>query len=154
MGKVQSIHLADKESAPVHAVEEARAHAGKGLEGDRYYSMTGTFKKMEPKRQVTFIEAEAFDALLRDYDIAMEPGEARRNIVTRGVALNHLVGREFTVGEVRLRGLKLCEPCSHMEKLAGKPVREPLKHRGGLRAEILTSGRIKVGDVVDVADHA
>lgn len=154
MGEVQSIHVADRESAPVRAVEEVTAHAGRGLEGDRYHSMTGTFKKMEPKRQVTLIEAEAFDALLRDYDIDMEPGEARRNIVTRGVALNHLVGREFTVGEVRMRGLKLCEPCSHMEKLAGKPVRDPLKHRGGLRAEILTSGKIKVGDVVDVPGHA
>lgn len=154
MGTIQSIHLADEESAPVHAVEEVMAHAGRGLEGDRYFSMTGTFKKLEPKRQVTLIEAEAFDALARDYHIEMEPGQARRNLVTRGVALNHLVGREFTVGEVRLRGLKLCEPCSHMEKLAGKPVREPLKHRGGLRAEILTSGTIRVGDTVAAPDHA
>jgi MOSC domain-containing protein YiiM len=154
MGTVESIHLADRASAPVHGVDEVAAHAGLGLAGDRYFTMTGTFKKSEPKRQVTLIEAEAFDALVRDYDIEMDPGDARRNIVTRGVALNHLVGREFSVGEVRLRGLKLCEPCSHMEKLAGKPVREPLRHRGGLRAEILTSGTIKVGDVVSVSDHA
>ena len=77
---------------------------------------------------------------------------SRRNVLTCGVALNHLVGREFCIGEVRLRGLKLCEPCSHLEKVTAKKVIAALRHRGGLRAEILVSGAIRVGDVIAETD--
>jgi len=75
-------------------------------------------------------------------------GEARRNVVTRDVPLNHLVGREFMLGEVRVRGIRLCEPCSHLQALVGLPVIKALRHRGGLRAQILTRGMIRVGDPV------
>lgn len=129
---------------------EVRAVPGRGLEGDRYFSKTGTYSRHEgADRQITLIEVEALEALERDYRIALEPGESRRNVATRGVAVNHLVGRRFRIGEVRLRGLRLCEPCSHMERLSGKPVRSGLVHRGGLRAEILTEGVIRVGDPVE-----
>ncbi|MGH7478341.1 MAG: MOSC domain-containing protein [Candidatus Methylomirabilales bacterium] len=131
------------------SVKEVRAIPGKGLEGDRYFTQTGTYsKKPRPNREVTLIEVEAIEALAREYKIALEPGAARRNIVTRGVPLNHLVGREFRVGDVTVRGLRLCEPCAHLERLSHSGVREALIHRGGLRAQILTDGTIRVGDSI------
>lgn len=131
------------------SVKEVHAIPGKGLEGDRYFTQTGTYsKKPRPDREVTLIEVEAIEALAREYKIALEPGAARRNIVTRGVPLNHLVGREFRVGDVTVRGLRLCEPCAHLERLSHSGVREALIHRGGLRAQILTDGTIRVGDSI------
>ena len=104
--------------------------------------------KPSPKREITLIELEAIEALQRDYNIAIEPREARRNIVTRGVALNHLVGKEFSVGDVKLRGIELCEPCSHLEGLTKPGVMRGLTHRGGLRAQILSEGTIRVCDAI------
>ena len=130
-------------------VEQVQAVAAKGLEGDRYFLGLGTFWKPKPDYEVTLIEIEALEALERDYGVALLPAETRRNIVTRGVALNHLVGREFQVGEAILRGLRLCEPCAHLERLTQRNVIPGLIHRGGLRAQILIGGTIKVGDRVE-----
>jgi MOSC domain-containing protein YiiM len=116
------------------------------LEGDRYALRLGTFFKPEPAFELTLIEAEAIEALQRDYHVELAPGEARRNLVTRNVALNHLVGREFHIGQVKIRGIRLCEPCSHLQRLTGREVIKGLLHRGGLRAQILTQGAIHVGD--------
>jgi len=150
MGRVESIHIATTAEAAMRSVAEIGATAGVGLEGDRYANLTGSFSsKPKPGRQVTLIEAEALEALERELGLVLAPGETRRNLVTRGVALNHLVGREFTVGEVRLRGHELCEPCNDLARMTGKPQILPgLIHRGGLRAEILGSGVIRVGDSV------
>jgi MOSC domain-containing protein YiiM len=148
-GSVVSIHITYKAKEKMTSVKEIKAVAGKGLEGDRYFKKIGTFSdNPKPERQITLIEIEAIEALNRDYKIELAPGESRRNIVTSGVPLNHLVGREFKVGEVTLRGIRLCEPCSHLEKLTYKNVKHGLAHRGGLRAEILTDGIIKVGDII------
>ena len=148
-GAIVSIHIAPSAAEPMVSVERVRAVAGRGLEGDRYFNHTGTYsKKPRPDREVTLIEVEAIEALAREYKIALEPGAARRNIVTRGVPLNHLVGREFRVGDVTVRGLRLCEPCAHLERLSHSGVREALIHRGGLRAQILTDGTIRVGDSI------
>jgi MOSC domain-containing protein YiiM len=95
------------------------------------------------------IEIEAIEGLKRDYEIQLDPGQARRNIVTRNVALNHLVEQEFRIGDVVLRGTRLCEPCAHMEKLTRKGAMRGLIHRGGLRAEVVKGGAIRVGDVVE-----
>lgn len=97
---------------------------------------------------MALIEIEAIHALRRDAGIEIEPGESRRNIVTRGVPLNHLVGREFRVGKAVLRGVKLREPCEHVEGLTKRGVMHGLVHRGGLRAQVLTEGVIRVGDPV------
>ena len=148
-GVVVSIHIAAAGSAPMTAVSEVHAVPGRGLEGDRYFMRTGTYSaKPGPFREVTLIEIEALEALERDYRIELEPGNARRNIITRGIALNHLVGREFQVGPITLRGIRLCEPCAHLEGLTREGVRNALLHRGGLRAQILTDGTIRVGDNV------
>jgi MOSC domain-containing protein YiiM len=96
------------------------------------------------------IESEALEALKRDYDIEVEAVQARRNIVTRGVALNHLVGREFTIGEARLRGMRLCDPCAYLESLSARGVLRGLIHRGGLRADVVLGGTIRIGDAITV----
>lgn len=152
-GRVVSIHIAPKGGAPTRSVDSVRAVVGKGLEGDRYFAFSGTFsKKGGPEREVTLIESEAVEAAARDLDLKVDAGAIRRNLVTRGVALNHLVGREFRVGAARLKGIRLGEPCDHMEALSGVPgIRKALVHRGGLRAEILEGGLVRVGDIV-VAD--
>jgi MOSC domain-containing protein YiiM len=147
-GNVESIHIASAAKAPTQAVAEVQAIPGAGLKGDRYALQQGTFSKPLPDFELTLIEAEAIEALKREYGLEIAPGDARRNVVTRGVPLNHLVGREFRIGEVRIRGIRLCEPCSHLQSLVGQPVIKGLRHRGGLRAQILTRGIIRVGDPV------
>ena len=146
MSQIAAIFITDRAGAKMSSVQSIRALPGKGLDGDRYFNR-GTFsRKSTDDREITLIESEALDALKRDYQIELAPHETRRNLLTRGVALNHLVGRDFQVGDVKIRGLRLCEPCGHLEKLTRKGVREGLIHRGGLRAKILTEGQIRVGD--------
>lgn len=147
-GRVDSIHIALAAKAPMQGVDHVQAIPGVGLEGDRYALKTGTFYKPQPEFELTLIEAEAIEAILREYKIAMTLGEARRNVVTREVPLNHLVGREFTIGAVKVRGIRLCEPCSHLEAVTNLPVIKGLRHRGGLRAQILTQGVMRVADEV------
>jgi MOSC domain-containing protein YiiM len=146
-GSVVAIFVRPVRGEPVAEVEFVDAVEGRGLRGDRFFENPPRDK---PGREVTLIEAEAIEAV-RAEGIEFGMGESRRNIVTRDVPLNHLVGREFTVGAVRLRGVRLCEPCTYLEGLTGKNVREPLLHRGGLRAEIVAGGPIKVGDAVEPA---
>jgi MOSC domain-containing protein YiiM len=145
-GTVELIYIALKATAPTVSVTEILAIPGVGLEGDRYALRQGTFFKPEPDFELTLIEAEAIEALKRDYNVELAPGEARRNLVTRGIALNHLVGRDFQIGEVKAHGIRLCEPCDHLQRLTGRQLIKGLRHRGGLRAQILTQGAIRVGD--------
>jgi MOSC domain-containing protein YiiM len=154
-GQVVGIHIAAVAAAPIKSLAEVRAVANRGLEGDRYFSKSGTYSN-EPGtgRDVTLIEIEAIEALKRDYNIELEPGRSRRNIVTQAVALNHLVGREFQIGTAVLRGTRLCEPCSHLEKLTQKGILRGLIHRGGLRADIVKSGTIRIGDAIVLESFA
>jgi len=147
-GTVESIYVASAAEGPLQSIAQATAIPGVGLEGDRYAMKLGTFYKPLPDRELTLIEAEAVEALRRDYHLELAAGDARRNIVTRNVPLNHLVGKEFAIGDVRIRGIRLCEPCDHLQKVTGKPVIKGLLHRGGLRAQILSPGTIHVGDAV------
>ena len=147
-GTIESIYIAPAATATTVSVKEVLAIPGVGLEGDRYALGQGTFYKPEPDYELTLIEAEAMEALKRDYDVELAPGESRRNLVTRGVALNHLVGRDFHIGEVKARGIRLCEPCDHLQRVTGRELIKGLRHRGGLRAQILTRGTIRIGDSV------
>jgi MOSC domain-containing protein YiiM len=114
-GAVAGIYIATEGAGPITSLKEAEAIAGRGLQGDRYFDAKGTYSDTPGTgRQLTLIEQEALDAAARDYGISLEPGQSRRNIVTVGVALNHLVGKEFLVGEVRVRGMRLNEPCGHL----------------------------------------
>jgi MOSC domain-containing protein YiiM len=148
---VHSIHITPKFSEPTHPVEQIHAVPDLGLEGDRYYGETGVGQKRAGTgRDITLIEIESLQAIFRETGIELTPGEARRNIVTRGISLNDLVNKEFQVGEVRLRGVRLCEPCQHLAILTQPEVLPALVHRGGLRAEILTDGIIHTGDPIIV----
>jgi len=152
-GRVVSISIASAAAAGMQTVDAAKAVAGKGLEGDRYFSGEGTFSS-EPGqgRHVTLVECEAVDALNAKLGSTFAPGEMRRNIATRGIALNHLVGRDFRVGEALLRGVRLCEPCEHLESLTRQGVLKQMLHRGGLRADILEGGVIRPGDAIAALD--
>ena len=149
-GTLAGIFIASSAEAPMVSVSEIRAIPGRGLEGDRYFNAAGTFSRgHEPDSEVTLIEAEALEAFEREHSLVLDPPDPRRNLVTRGVALNDLVGCEFTIGEVRVLGHGLCEPCRHLQKLTGQPaILKGLLHRGGLRAQILVEGILRVGDVV------
>lgn len=155
-GQIVGIFTASEGAAPLVSCGSVRAVPGRGLEGDRYFLGTGTFAnkkgKLPHSQEASFIESEALEAIRRDKGLELAPGQSRRNIVTRGIALNHLVGKEFMVGDVRFKGLKLCEPCGHLEKLTQEGVCAALIHRGGLRAQILTEGVIRVGDSIVPAD--
>ncbi len=131
------------------AVERARAVAGRGLEGDRYFLGKGSFSHWRGTgRALTVVEAEALE------DAGVGFAEARRNVVVRGVALNDLVGRRFRIGAVELWARRLCEPCDHLEKLTERDgLMRSLAGRGGIRVDVLTDGEIAVGDeLLDVAD--
>ena len=141
-GSVVGLLVAPEAEKPLVHVDSARAVAGRGLEGDRYFDGRGTFSGTGRGYHLTLVEEQA----LRDVDLSWE--EARRNVVTRGIALNSLVGRRFTVGTAECVGRRLAEPCAHLEKLTRSGILGPLVHRAGLRADILRDGEISLGDGV------
>ena len=157
-GTVVSLHIAPEASAPMMCITEVRAFPGRGLEGDRYFTGTGFYsrKLSYGGREVTLVEIESVEALSRvvfnadgeRLGVKLTAAETRRNIATSGVPLNHLVDREFHVGAVLMRGTRLCEPCKHLEDLTHHGVLSGLIHRGGLRAQVLNEGVIRVGDLV------
>lgn len=151
-GNVVAIHVAAENGGPVRALPEANLVPGKGIEGDRNYTYAEEHPdEMKPKKEVTLVESEAVAAIASEDGIAMTAGETRRNIETKGVPLNHLVGRKFRVGAARLKGLELCEPCGYLETLTQKGVVKALMHRAGLRAQILTGGTVRPGDPIEEA---
>src|SRR5262249_35658684 len=125
-------------------VERAHAHAGKGLVGNRYYFEDGA----EPGRALTLIAAEALEAMASEHGIELTGAESRRNVLTRGIDLNALVGKRFRVGNVDCVGVELCHPCKHLESLTQRGVIKGLAPRGGLNADIVSDGEIAVGDEV------
>lgn len=146
-GEVAAIYIAPAKGAAMVSLTEARAVPGQGIEGDRYFKGSGTYSgRRDQHDDLTLIELEVIEALGKELGVALGPGDARRNVVTKGIALNEMIGREFRIGDVRLKGLRLCEPCLHLESLTKPGVLDGLVHRGGLRAAILTEGTIRVGD--------
>ena len=145
-GSVESIWVAPGAGEPGTSLDAVRALAGRGLEGDRHVTGDGTFPSGLPGSDLTLIEREVCSS----FTPALGADVHRRNLVTAGIDLNGLVGREFAIGAVRCRGMRLCEPCTVVDRYAGRPVLRPLVHRGGLRADILEDGVIHVGDPVRV----
>jgi hypothetical protein len=155
-GTTEAIVIAPAAEAELVAVEVAQAYAGRGLEGDRYFAGAGTFSNAHGRgHDLTLIEAEVLDELSIPGG-RLSPQEARRNIATRGIDLNALVGQRFRIGDVECFGQRLCEPCAHLERLtaaAGKPgTLRALIHKGGLRADVLTDGEIHVGDTITIVE--
>jgi MOSC domain len=148
VGTVELIALAAEAEGPMKEVSTAEAVEGRGLLGDRYERKAGTFSKPGGRGyDLTLVEAEALEELSAK-GVELAPIEARRNLVVKGIALDDLIGRRFRVGEVECYGQRRCEPCSHLERLTRPGVLRGLVHRGGLRADVLSSGRIRIGDSV------
>jgi hypothetical protein len=144
VGSVEQIWVAADTGEPGRMLESVRVIAGVGLEGDRYITGQGTFASGRPGAALTLIEAEVCES----FQPPLGPEEHRRNVVTRGLELNGMVGSDFAIGSVRCRGIRLCEPCATMQRYADRPILRPLVHRGGLRADILEPGEIRVGDPI------
>lgn len=142
-GEIEAIHVVDESAGQTEDIEAVEAVEGAGLRGDRHFDPDTS------GNDITLIEAEALDAIEAEAGIALESGEHRRNVTTRNAALNHLVGERFRVGEAVCEGVELCEPCSHLESLTEDGTLSALVHRGGLRASIVESGEIRVGDGIE-----
>jgi len=149
-GKVEYLHSTPRSFLPMRAFPELRLIPDVGIEGDRYATQSGFYSdRPEPGRQVTLFEVETLEALSRDHNIALDASEHRRNITTRDIALNHLVGVAFRVGDVLLEGTRLATPCRHIEQITGQEIFTVLMHRCGLHARIVQGGTIRVGDMVE-----
>ena len=149
--EVIAIFTAPEAEAPMETVKSVEAVEGQGLKGDRYFKDEGTFsgKVESPSDEVTLIESEMVEAFNERGETTLEPHAFRRNLLTKGVSLNALVGKTFKVGDVTLKGTRLCEPCNHLATIVHKDVLQ-MVHRAGLRAGVVSSGTIKVGDPIQV----
>ncbi|SFP38343.1 hypothetical protein SAMN05660464_3010 [Geodermatophilus dictyosporus] len=149
-GTVEGLAVAPAAEAPMRLLDVAHARAGRGLDGDRYAAGAGTFSPRGGRRpgyDLTLVAAEVLDELAAA-GVPLDLAGTRRNVLTRGVDVNALVGRRFRVGNVLCEGRRLCEPCVHLDRLSGPGTLRPLIHRGGLRADVLTDGEIRVGAAV------
>ncbi|WP_369135107.1 MOSC domain-containing protein [Modestobacter sp. I12A-02662] len=152
-GTVAGLAVAPVAEAPMQVLEAAQARSGRGLEGDRYAAGAGTFSPRADRRpgyDLTLVAAEVLDELAAAGH-ALDFAGTRRNVLTRGIDVNALVGRKFRIGDVVCAGRRLCEPCAHLERLSGPGVLRPLIHRGGLRADVLGDGEIRVGAAIRLA---
>lgn len=150
-GSVTEILIAKNAGDPLTRQNSATAEAGRGIVGDRYYTGKGTFSeklKGTPDVELTLIETEEINAFNATTRQALKPSDFRRNLVTQGVKLNDLVGAEFTVGEVRLKGIRLCEPCAHLSSILGPEIMKHMVHKSGLRAQVVSGGELNAGDKI------
>ncbi|HUG68410.1 MAG TPA: MOSC domain-containing protein [Pirellulaceae bacterium] len=151
-GQLRAIQIADAAAARMRPLEVVEAVVGKGLVGDRYAACNGKYSpdadgNVLPQREVTLIEAETLSAITNETGARFSHADTRRNLLTEDVPLNHLVGKSFSIGEVELRGVELCEPCSYLEAMH-PGIMKPLIHRGGLRAQVVRGGKLRVGDPI------
>jgi MOSC domain-containing protein YiiM len=152
-GRVEAIRIAASAGAPMETVWRVAAHAGGGLDGDRYHLGTGDDSALGGEgRGLTLVSADSIEKANKENPgLDMTPALTRRNVTVRGVDLDGLIGREFRIGRVRCRGVRLAEPCRYLEGLVGRPILAALAHRAGLRADILEDGEIAVGDEINLA---
>jgi MOSC domain-containing protein YiiM len=153
IGIVEGIYIAPARGEPTESVDQIHVVAGKGIEGDRFYLQSES-KDIQSKtdREITLIEIETIDAIYNEDGIKLTPDQTRRNIVTRGISLNDLVGHVFSIGEIKLLGIRLCEPCSYLASRTDPRVLHSMAHRGGLRAKIITDGMIHINDMISISD--
>jgi MOSC domain-containing protein YiiM len=144
-GHVEAIFIAAESGELPAPVERVRAYAGRGLEGNRYFWADGG---APAGCGITLIAAEAVDSVALHGEMSIEPAAMRRNVLTRGIDVNELVGKRFRIGDVECQGVELCEPCAHLESMTQPGVLKAFVHRAGLNADILSDGEISVGDPV------
>lgn len=150
-GVIEKIFVTPHADGRLLPVASVQLEANKGIVGDRYHDGKGTFSKPvhESKRELTLIEAEEIEAFNAQQGIKLGYGEFRRNLVTRGVRLNELVGKVFVINGVRVKGIETCEPCAHLASITHPDIVKAMAHRAGLRAAVLQNGEIKVGDQIE-----
>jgi len=153
-GKIVKLLIAQDIQSPMQNVNLIVLEKGKGIFGDRYYYKRGTFSKVgkdEPHRDVTLIEKERIDTFNEEFQTEVPYEDFRRNIVVSNCDLNSLVGKEFQVGDVILKGIQLCEPCKYLSKQLNNDnfVKEMI-HKAGLRAQIIRGGNINLDSQVEV----
>lgn len=146
--QVIGIYIAPHHGEPTVWLEQAHLISGMGIEGDRFFNLASPNSIPHPDREITLIEIEAIEAVCKHDGIQISPDQTRRNIVTRGIRLNDLVGKVFSVGGIQLRGIRLCEPCDYLASRTDHRVKKSFSHRGGLRASILTEGYIHPTDTI------
>jgi len=150
-GKVVGIYIAQKQGEQTVLVEQVHVVPGLGIEGDRYFNKPANpAGKTNTGREITLIELEAIDSLRDDAGIPLTPDQTRRNLITSGIALNDLVGRLFFIGNIQLRGVRLCEPCQYLADRTDPRILKAMAHRGGLRADIITEGNIHIDDTITI----
>ncbi len=151
-GRVIGIYVAPRRGEPTVRLEEAHLIPGMGIEGDRYFQIPGTADPINRTgRELTLIETEAIDEMIQE-GIQITAAGTKRNLVTKGISLNNLVGKIFNVGQIQLRGIRLCEPCDYLANRTDPRVKQSMTHRGGLRADILTEGVIHINDLIITTD--
>ena len=153
LGRVIELHTAAHRDAPVQAQGTLSLEAGHGIEGDRNYLPQQSLNMdvaVRRKEDITLISAEELDAFNKQFQLAIPYGEFRRNIVTRNIDLNALVGKRFRIGSVLCEGMELCEPCSKLARTVNRLVLPHLVHRAGIRAAVITSGKVVLNDAISV----
>lgn len=153
-GTITGIFITPEPEGEIFGVESIEAVAGVGLKGDRNYykQIKLPAEKRKPENECTLVEWESIDELNQSGEFGIiQPYDLRRNLVTKNIHLNDLVGRIFTIGEVTAKGIELCEPCRHLEKMTGKKIMKPLVHKAGLRAQIIHGGMIHMGDEIKIS---
>lgn len=150
MGILLGIYIANRKGGPMRSIDEAQLVSGQGIVGDRHFANAGKFSPAvhDPSHEITLVEIEQVTDFNAVYGLTLHPGDLRRNLVTEGIGLNELVGCEFIVGCVVLKGIRLCEPCEYLAGLTHHDVRRGLRHRAGLRAGIVQGGVVRVRDRV------
>lgn len=147
-GSVKEIFITATSAQPMISVRSVRAFADGGLAGDRFYRESWNAVQRSDKA-VSLIEDEVLELVAGEIGVEAVGILTRRNIVTRGVPLIELLGQEFTVGNVRMRGIRLFEPCGHLVAVTKIPaIFKALEHRSGLKAAVLSDGEIQIGDAV------
>lgn len=150
-GQVVDLCSAPRSFLPMRSFHELELETNNGVVGDRYAARIGFYSDLHHDgRQVTLFEVETLEAIERDYKIPLSTRDHRRNITTRGVPLNHLVGQRFRVGETLLEGVMLSVPCRHIEQITGKEIFNAMLHRSGLMAKIIRGGKIFINDIIEL----
>jgi MOSC domain-containing protein YiiM len=153
-GIIAAIYVAAEKGAGVSGHKSVAVRAGKGIVGDRYYSETGKNRsnyKGQPDWEITLVEAEAIEEFNANTGNQFHESDLRRNLVTRNVQLNDLVGKHFQINGTKFYGVQLCEPCASLQKRLGVRILPDLVGRGGLRAQILGNGNLTVGDALETS---
>lgn len=149
--KVDRICIASVAREPIRQSNEALALVGLGLDADRYAAGIGSFSRWPGAgRAVSLIEGEALDVIFEETGIDLRPSAARRNIVTRGIRLEQLIDKVFRIGGAVFRGDRQCLPCRHVERLTVAGAFDALRDSGGLRADVLESGLIRINDEIQI----